>query len=128
MSPFQRGSVRKHAVKPFKKVANATAVLWKLLLVAKRAFRRVKHPELMPELYRGVQYVDGVRVNTEVAAWLFLHVIKTTSCPLVYITPKDSRKRLSPVDLVRAVSKVYYVAGWREVSAHLELSDDRCRA
>ncbi len=36
--------------------------------MAKRAFRRLKHPELMPEVYRGTRYSDGVRVNTEVAA------------------------------------------------------------
>lgn len=67
-SPFAAARLRTDAAKRFKKVTNATAVIWKMLLVAERAFRRVKHPELMPELYRGDQYVDGVRVKTEVAA------------------------------------------------------------
>lgn len=67
-SPFAAARLRTDAAKRFKQVKNATAVIWKMLLVAERAFRRVKHPELMWELYRGVQYVDGVRVRTEVAA------------------------------------------------------------
>lgn len=67
-SPFAAARLRTDAAKRFKKVPNATAVIWKMLLVGERAFRRVKHPELMPELYRGEQYGDGVRVKTEVAA------------------------------------------------------------
>ncbi len=67
-SPFVAARLRTDAAKRFKKVQNATAVIWKMLLVAERAFRRLKHPELMPEVYRGAQYSDGVRVNTEVAA------------------------------------------------------------
>lgn len=46
----------------------ATAVLWKMLLVAEQAFRRLKAPDLMPEVYRGTTYVNGARVKTEVAA------------------------------------------------------------
>jgi len=67
-SPFAAARLRTDAAKRFKKVANATAVIWKLLLVAERAFRRVKHPELMKGVYDGVPYVDGIEGNTKAAA------------------------------------------------------------
>jgi len=62
-SPFAAARLRTDAAKRFKKVANATAVIWKMLLVAERAFRRLKHPELLPSVHRGAEYVDGVKVS-----------------------------------------------------------------
>ncbi len=67
-SPFAAARLRTDAAKRFKKVANATAVIWKMLLVAERTFRRVKHPDLMPEVYRGRKFVDGIQEKTRVAA------------------------------------------------------------
>ena len=37
----------------------ATAVIWKILMVAKKRFRRLKAPELMRDVYDGGQYVVG---------------------------------------------------------------------
>jgi len=42
-------------------VENATAVIWKTLLVAEQSFRRLDAPELLPQVAEGVMYVDGVR-------------------------------------------------------------------
>jgi len=67
-SPFAAARLRTDAAKRFKLVKNATAVIWKMLLVAEHAFRRVKHPELMPLVYRGIRFEDGRQVQTEVAA------------------------------------------------------------
>ncbi len=67
-SPFSAVRLRTDAAKRFKKVANATTVIWKMLMVVERAFRTVKHPELMKGLYQGAQYVDGLEVKTEAAA------------------------------------------------------------
>ena len=67
-SPFAAARLRTDAAKRFRVVEHATAVIWKMLLVAEQAFRRVKHPEFMPLVYRGVTFVDGISVNTEVAA------------------------------------------------------------
>lgn len=67
-SPFAAVRLRTDAAKRFKKVTNATAVIWKMLMVAEHTFRRVKHPELMIEVYRGVQFVDGKQKKTEAAA------------------------------------------------------------
>jgi len=53
--------LRTGAAKRFKKVENATAVIWKTLLVAEQTFRRLDAPELLPDVAHGVVYVNGVR-------------------------------------------------------------------
>jgi hypothetical protein len=60
-SPFATVRLRTTAVKRFKKVENAIAVIWKILRVAESTFRRLKGAELLPAVYAGVQYVDGVQ-------------------------------------------------------------------
>jgi putative transposase len=71
-SPFAAVRLRTTAAKRFKKVESGTAVIWKLLQIAEQTFRRLNAPELLPAVYAGVQFVDGVqqRVNArkEVAA------------------------------------------------------------
>lgn len=62
-SPFAAVRLRTAAAKRFKKVENATAVIWKTLLVAEQSFRRLTAPELLPEVAEGVVYVDGVRTK-----------------------------------------------------------------
>jgi len=59
-SPFATVRLRTTAAKRFKKVENATALIWKMLQVAESTFRRLKGAELLPAVYAGVQYVDGV--------------------------------------------------------------------
>jgi transposase-like protein len=61
-SPFAAVRLRTAAGKRYKKVANATALIWRVLMVAERSFRRLDHPELLPELTEGAIYEDGVRV------------------------------------------------------------------
>jgi transposase-like protein len=60
-SPFAAVRLRTAAAKRFKKVENATAIIWKTLLVAEQSFRRLDAPERLPEVAEGVRYVDGVR-------------------------------------------------------------------
>ena len=55
------------AAKRFKRVESATAVIWKMLLVAQQRFRRLNVPELMKKIHDGVKYVNGVRVQER--AW-----------------------------------------------------------
>ncbi len=62
-SPFAGLRLRTDAAKRFKKVENAQAVIWKMLLVAERRFRRLKAPELTKDVYQGVQYINGVQVS-----------------------------------------------------------------
>jgi putative transposase len=60
-SPFATVRLRTTAAKRFKKVENATALIWKLLQVAESTFRRLKGAELLPAVYAGEQYRDGMK-------------------------------------------------------------------
>ena len=60
-SPFAAVRLRTAAAKRFKKVANATAVIWKTLLLAEKTFRRLDAPELLADVASGAVYVNGVR-------------------------------------------------------------------
>lgn len=57
--------LRTAAAKRYKKVDNATAVIWKTLLIAERTFRRLDAPELLADVANGVVYVNGERQRTE---------------------------------------------------------------
>jgi putative transposase len=63
-SPFATVRLRTTAAKRFKKVENATTLIWKLLQVAESTFRRHKGAELLPAVYAGTPYVDGVERTT----------------------------------------------------------------
>ena len=52
--------LRTDAAKRFKKVQNANAMIWKLLQVAEKNFRMLKGHWLLPEVYAGKTFVDGV--------------------------------------------------------------------
>ncbi len=70
-SPFAALRLRTDAAKRFKKVSSATAVIYKMLLVAQQKFRKLNAPELLKDVLRGVKYIDGERViktNREAAA------------------------------------------------------------
>jgi putative transposase len=60
-SPFAAVRLRTTAAKRFRKVDSATAMIWKVLQVAETTFRRLNAPELLPAVYAGAQYVDGVK-------------------------------------------------------------------
>jgi putative transposase len=59
-SPFSRVRLRTDASRRYKKVDNATALIWKTMLVSEKQFRRLKAPELLKEVYTGAIYADGV--------------------------------------------------------------------
>ena len=59
-SPFAAVRLPTSAAKRYKKVASATALIWRVLLVAERSFRRLDHPELLPDVATGAKYVNGV--------------------------------------------------------------------
>lgn len=70
-SPFAALRLRTDAAKRFKKVANATAMIWRMLMVAESRFRRLRAPALVRDVHRGVLFVNGIRVKNftrEVAA------------------------------------------------------------
>jgi len=58
-SPFAAIRLRTDAAKRYKCVSNATAMIWKLLRVAEKSFRRLKGHDLLPEVFQGKPFVDG---------------------------------------------------------------------
>jgi transposase-like protein len=62
-SPFDRVRLRTTAAKRYKKTENATAVIWKTLMLAQRNFRKLDAAELCAQVADGAQYADGVRIK-----------------------------------------------------------------
>jgi putative transposase len=64
-SPFAALRLRTHAAKRYKKVENATAVIWKMLMLAERRFRRLDAPEKLKEVYWGIEILDLTEIRQE---------------------------------------------------------------
>ena len=62
-SPFAALRLRTDAARRYKRVDRAIAVIWKMLMVAGKRFRRLQAPELMADVYLGARYVDGIAVE-----------------------------------------------------------------
>jgi len=62
-SPFSALRLRTDAAKRFKKIENALAMIWKMMLVAEKRFRRLNAPELMKDVHQGATYVNGVKTS-----------------------------------------------------------------
>jgi len=58
-SPFASLRLRTDAAKRFKKVTNATALIWKVLRVAESRWRKLDAPELLKDVYEGRRFEDG---------------------------------------------------------------------
>ena len=65
-SPFSRVRLRTDASRRYKRVENATAMIWKTLMVGEQKFRRLNAPELLKDVFGGAHYADGVRVKEEI--------------------------------------------------------------
>lgn len=63
-SPFASVRLRTTAAKRYKRVENATALIWKLLCVAEKTFRRLNAPHLLAAVAAGAKYIDGIAVST----------------------------------------------------------------
>jgi len=62
-SPFASVRLRTDAAKRYKKVPNAEALIWKILMIAEKKFRRLDATHLLVEVYKGKKFVDGVAVK-----------------------------------------------------------------
>jgi transposase-like protein len=58
-SPFDMIRLRTNAARRFRRVENATSIIWKLLMLAERAWRSLKGAELLRDVYDGKKFVDG---------------------------------------------------------------------
>ncbi len=61
-SSFAALRLRTDAAKRFKRVERATAVIWKMLMIAEARFRRLNAPELLKRVYLGAEYEDGIEL------------------------------------------------------------------
>jgi len=64
-SPFAALRLRTDAAKRYKKVTNATAITWKMLLIAEQRFRKLDAPDKMKLVYLGIDLLQGVETNRE---------------------------------------------------------------
>ena len=64
-SPFAALRLRTTAAKRFKRVESATALIWKLLLVAEKRFRRLDALHLLKDVFEGRKFEDGKPVSTQ---------------------------------------------------------------
>ena len=65
-SPFAALRLRTDAAKRYKRVDRATAVIWKMLMIAEKRFHRLKAPGLMRDVYLGTLYMDGMAIEATV--------------------------------------------------------------
>lgn len=58
-SPFQVVRLRTGAARRFKKIENATAVIWKLLMIAETRFKTYDAVHMLEDVANGQEYVNG---------------------------------------------------------------------
>jgi putative transposase len=64
-SPFAALRLRTDAAKRYRKVENATAVIWKMLMLAEQRFRRLDAPEKLKLVYLGINLQEGLEAKRE---------------------------------------------------------------
>jgi len=64
-SPFASVRLRTTAAKRFKRVESATALIWKLLTVAEKRFRKLNAPHLLTDVWERTKFEDGKPVLTQ---------------------------------------------------------------
>jgi transposase-like protein len=62
-SPFSAVRLRTDAARRYKKVVNAEAMIWKILMIAEKRFRRLNSPELLAAVYDGQLFEDGMPIG-----------------------------------------------------------------
>jgi len=62
-SPFAAVRLRTNAGKRYKRVPSATALIWRVLMVAEQRFRKLNVPELLARVYAGQLYKDGQPID-----------------------------------------------------------------
>lgn len=64
-SPFAALRLRTDAAKRFKKVTNATAIIWKMMMLAEQRFQKLNAAEKMKQVFLGIQFKDGAEIKRE---------------------------------------------------------------
>ncbi|MDE3051233.1 MAG: transposase, partial [Nitrospirota bacterium] len=63
-SPFASVRLRTDASRRYKRVEGAQAIIWKMLQVAEKSWRKLNAPELLPLVVSGVTFKDGVMTKS----------------------------------------------------------------
>ncbi len=64
-SPFASVRLRTTAAKRFRRVASATALIWRTLCVAEGRWRRLNAPHLLADVLAGKRFADGKPVGAQ---------------------------------------------------------------
>ena len=62
-SPFSAARLRTDAARRYKKVANTEALIWQILMIAEKKFRRLNSPDLLGAVQDGQLFQDGMPVQ-----------------------------------------------------------------
>jgi transposase-like protein len=63
-SPFFSVRLRTDASRRYKRVEGAKAMIWKILQVAEKSWRKLNAPELLPLVASGVKFKDGEMIKS----------------------------------------------------------------
>lgn len=63
-SPFAAVRLRTDASRRYKRVEGATAIIWKMLRVAEKSWRKLNAPDLLPLVASGMTFKDGIRMKS----------------------------------------------------------------
>jgi putative transposase len=63
-SPFASVRLRTDASRRYKRVEGAQAIIWKMLRVAEKSWRKLNAPELLPLVASGMTFKDGIRLKS----------------------------------------------------------------
>ena len=55
--------LRTNAGKRYERVAGATALIWRVLMIAEQRFRQLSAAELLPDVLDGTKYEDGKTIQ-----------------------------------------------------------------
>jgi transposase-like protein len=61
-SPFSSVRLRTDASRRYKRVEGARAMIWKLMGVAEKSWRKLNAPELLKDVHAGKRFEDGLAV------------------------------------------------------------------
>ena len=67
-SPFASVRLRTNAGKRYKRIQSATALIWRVLMVAEKHFQKLNAFELLPVVYAGQKYQNGKPIQEEKTA------------------------------------------------------------
>ncbi|MBS0180934.1 MAG: transposase [Nitrospira sp.] len=64
-SPFSSVRLRTDVARRYKCVEGAKAIIWKMLRVAEKSWRKLNAPQLLPLVASGMKFKDGVMLKSK---------------------------------------------------------------